>query len=199
MKSSLYTALTLSLILTMFSCGYHRSEVSFFQKYQSIDVPYIQGDLDGRLTSSVIEALSSSSKIAYNPYDPDLILKIEIIQNKEVTVGYQYDIRQSNDELINRLIPNEGKRVISVKVQVVDADQGSVLFGPFEMEAEGDFDFVNFDNYKDLTFVDQKGVTVPVLQFSLGQLDAKEGAKEAALNATCKKLASKIVVSMQNL
>ncbi|PCI95312.1 hypothetical protein COB11_02525 [Candidatus Aerophobetes bacterium] len=187
------------LIFLLTSCGYRVSNTSLYKERQTLGIPFIQGDLDGRLTSSLIRSISSSTGLKYVQSDPDVILKAEITSKVFHTIGYQYDVRDSNEDLINRLVPNEGRWVVKVKLQLIDAYSNEVLHGPFEVEASSDFDFVNFDAFHDLTFVDQAGATRSVLQFSLGQLDAREGATDTALIVAYKNLATKITRGLENL
>lgn len=198
MKRLLGTGLFLCLFF-LHACGYRVSDGALYQEHQTIGVPFVKGDMDGRLTSALISSITRSTKLKYTQTSPDITLKSEIIKTEFETIGYQYDVRESNEQLINRLVPIEGRWKVVVKLELIDSSTNEVIEGPFEVDAFCDYDFVNFDTFRDLTFVDQSGSTRSVLQFSLGQLDAREGARDAALSVVYKNLAEKITRGLENL
>jgi hypothetical protein len=185
------------LMIAFSSCGYRFSDHST-QSISSVSIPYIKGDVDGRLTSKVIQVLSTSSKWRYTQGNADLILEAEILKNQNDYIGYQYDHLESG-ALIDRLVPNEGRRKVLVRLQIVNSQTHQVLYGPYEIEGNADYDFVNSDTYTDLAFVDSVGKTYSVLPFSLGQLDAQQGATNAALHGAYQEIAEKILAGLQNL
>jgi hypothetical protein len=186
--------------MTFSSCGYHISESQSFNTLSTVSVPYVKGDLDGRLTRAIIKKLSCSSNWVYTKGVSDLVLEIEVLKNKNDYIGYQYDrVDSPGAPLINRLVPNEGRQSVLVKVSIYDSHKQKILQGPFEVEAFADYDFVNFDTYKDLAFVNAEGIAQSVLTFSLGQLDASEDAQDAVLSAVYESLAEKVVSGLENL
>lgn len=189
-------AIALCSLLT--SCGYRLSGSE--EKVSSrVSIPYVKGDLDGQLTAAIITKFSTSSRWQYVQDAADLVLDIEILESDRHYIGYKYDRVKSTAELINRLIPNEGRRTLKVKLQLLDAKKEHTVYGPYEIEAFADYDFVNFDTYKDLAFVNQEGVAESVLSFSLGQLDSEEGGKEAVQAAVYQNLAEKILIGLDQL
>jgi hypothetical protein len=199
MRGCLCIVCVFTLCMMMHSCGYRLSQHDALNQYSTMSVPYVKGDLDGRLTAAIIKKMNNSSKWRYVQGPADLVLAIEMIRNDREYIGYQYDRVKPTAELIDRLIPNEGRRTILVRIKVLDAHKQHVLYGPYEVEASADYDFVNFDTYKDLAFVNQEGVAQSVLTFSLGQLDAQEGGSEAVLSAAYQVLAEKIVDGLNKL
>lgn len=195
------SCLLCSLILICFSsCGYRFSEGAALKPYSTISVPYVKGDLDGRLTSAIIKRLSTSSKWIYTKGPSDFILEVEIVKNNNYYIGYQYDrVDSPGAPLINRLVPNEGRRDVLLKVILFDSHRKKILHGPYEVASSADYDFVNFDTYKDLAFVNSQGQAQSVLTFSLGQLDASEDAKDAVLSAAYESLAEKMISSLEIL
>jgi len=180
------------------SCGYRLSEEKDSASCK-MAISYVRGDIDGRLTDAIINTMSTSSKWQYVQDQADVVLDIEVVQNDRYHIGYKYDRVASTAQLINRLIPSEGRRTVRLRLQLLDATRGQVLHGPYEVEAFADYDFVNFDTYKDLAFVNQAGVAESVLSFSLGQLDSEEGGKCAVEDAVYHHLAEKIVVGLDHL
>ena len=97
---------------------------------------------------------------------------------------------------LNRLIPNEARRNITAKVSIVNAKTGVVVFGPTKFQASTDYNFTNPDSYNNLTLVDQNGVRDTVLDYSLGQLDAQEGAQTTSIIPASQILAEKIAQAL---
>lgn len=199
MKSYVGAVFFFGVLASLISCGYRFTDSSSLKKKSTISVPYIKGDLEGKLTAAVIKAINASSKWTYTQGLSDLVLEGEIIEQEDQHVGYQYDTVESTGALINRLVPNEGRRAIVVRLQLFNSEKKECLYGPYEVKAHGDYDFVNFDTYKDLAFVNQQGQAQSVLTFSLGQLVAWEGAREAALSSAYQMLAEQIVTGLENL
>jgi hypothetical protein len=113
-------------------------------------------------------------------------------------IGYRYDRFEPTTQIINRLIPIEGRKKVKVEVSIKNTQDDSYA-GPFYIEDFADFDFVNFDTYKDLAFTDTSGNPQATLDYSLGQLDACEGAEEISLLKCYQNLAKKIYDLLQNL
>lgn len=189
----------LILMMGVSSCGYRMTHESSFGQCTTLSVPYVKGDLDGRLTTAIIKKLSESSKWHYAQEQGDCVLDIEVVRHDNSQIGYQYDRVKSTAELIDRLIPNEGRRTVRVRLNILDAAREQVLHGPYEIEASADYDFVNFDTYKDLAFVNEEGIAQSVLTYSLGQLDSEEGGMEAVLAAVYQTLAEKILIGLDHL
>ena len=87
----------------------------------------------------------------------------------------------------------EARKILSVEVTLLRGDSGEAVFGPYVLEADADFDYVDGDSYQDLMFVDPQGVSQAVLLFSLGQLEPYEAAMDASMRLLYSRLAQKIV------
>ena len=199
-KSCISGSFFLFILISLYSCGYHFSDRTAFKSFSTIQVPYVKGDLEGRLTSAIIKRLNTSSKWIYTGSMSDVILEVEIIKNENHYIGYQYDrVDTAGAPLINRLVPNEGRRSVFARVTLFDSNKNNILYGPYEIESSADYDFVNFDTYKDLAFVNAQGQAQSVLAFSLGQLDSSEDAKEAVLSAAYQSLAEKMISALEDL
>ncbi len=187
----------ISLFLS--GCYYHlegEQRESFTIK--KIAVPYIQGDLDGRLTETLIKTLSQSTQLAYAKKNEEWIFEGKIGEDSLEDIGYQYDRDPLSDERINRLIPNEGNRMITLSFSLIDAKTDEIVLGPVDVSASQDFDFVDTDSLFDVSYMNPEGSLEPVLFFSLGQLDSKEGAKNSALTPLYKTLSCKIVEGIEH-
>lgn len=162
-------------------------------------MPYFSGDQEGILTETVIRALNVSGNFAYADREGSAILEGEVIRDHLEHIGYQYDRRPVSGKRINRLVPNEGRREITVRISLVDSRSQEVLYGPFEVSASSDYDFVDSDSLRDTSFIGSNGERQSSLFFSLGQLDSAEGAQEATLEPLYERLALKIVEGLSHL
>ncbi len=173
------------------SCGYNLGR-SQSLKNPSITVPYVEKDVSGYFTSELIQELSYSSNLRYKYSDGDYILCVKIIDSNTSQIGYKYD-RNNENIRQNNLRATEGRQKVTARVELIDKASQSVKFGPFDISASYDFDYVDPDSLNDLSFIDASGNRKTVLAFSLGQLESIESAKQAALRPLYHKLAKKIV------
>src|SRR4029079_14864848 len=125
--------------------------------YQTISIPYIVGDEEGKLTAELIRQMTTSSTLRYVPHGGDLTLEIEIIELGDENIGFRYD-RNKKGHLKNYLIPTETRLNIVVELKVIDNITKKVVRGPTFIRASADFDH---DYY-----ASRNAVNV----FSLGQL-----------------------------
>lgn len=191
------TSAILALFVMASSCSYHLQGKA---NHEVIDVaiPYIKGDGDGRLTDAIVNRIATSPRFSIKRDDAHYTLDIRLKKNKNSHVGYRYNRRESTGDLINRLIPIEERKKIVLEVSILDQDF-KALTPNFEIEGEADFDFVNFDTYHDLAFIDQQGAPQSSLSYSLGQLDALDGANHSVYDALYQDLAKKILIVLENL
>ncbi len=179
-------------VLVLFAgCGYKHYPVddSF-----TFDVPFIQGDKDGQLTSLVVEALSKSPFLQYNPSHSQLKITAKIQGNEFEQIGYQYRMQDNDSAVQHRLVPNEGRRTIKVEFTIQGLPNTKPL--SFQIHGSSEFDFVDPDSFKDLAFYTPEGQLRAVLDFSLGQLDSEEGAKLASFGPAYKEIAWKFHESL---
>jgi len=186
MKNSL-----LFFFLLLTSCGYNFGRSQSLDQ-SSISVPYVEQDLSGRFTSQLIKELSYSSNLNYKYSDADYVLCVRIIDSSTSQIGYKYD-RNNNNVRQKNLRATEGRQKITARVELIEKDSNCIKFGPFDVSATSDFDYVDPDSLNDLSFIDPSGNRTTVLAFSLGQLESIESAKEAASKVLYEKLAKKIV------
>lgn len=181
------------------SCGYywqHPEELSAY--YRTLSVPYIIGDLEGLFTDELVKAVGRSSQFTYSK-EGEIILEGKLTNDQTTHIGWQYDRDPVKGERINRLIPNEGRREVTVQFSLVSVRTGQVLYGPIDVTAYTDYDFVDSDSLFDTSFLTPKGGRQSVLFFSLGQLDSTQGAQNAVLKPLYRKLAEKIVRGIENI
>jgi hypothetical protein len=201
MQRLIFPLLSSALLLILStSCGYHHTEEEGVSStYQKIAVPYIKGDIDGKLTDALIKRLGQSAQLGYSSGLAALIFEGEVIGNAREYVGYQYDREPKSGKRINRLVPNEERREITIRFSLKEEGTGAVLYGPIEVTASSDYDFFDSDSLRDVSFIDSSGQRQSSLFFSLGQLDSRQGASEIALEPIYRRLADEIIQGIENL
>ena len=161
------------------SCGYRFGERGILAQYKSVSVPYVEGDKNGTLTAAIAKELSSAGK-DYKQSDGALTLKIKIMDSRDENIGFRYD-RDNNNVILKDVVQSEGRVSIIIEVSVEETSTGKVLVGPKLMAASSDYDYA-FSNSCD-----------NMLQFSLGQIDTADVARDAAAESANRVLARKIV------
>lgn len=148
-------------------------------------IPFVEGDLDGELTSALIRQVGQSGTFEYRREGGALLLKVEIIDTSDENIGFRYD-RNKMGKLKKRLIPDETRATIFAEVSVIETGSGTVLLGPVRLSADVEFDH---DFYSS-----RNGINI----FSLGQLTDFDEARSAAQRPLNQALAKKIVDYINN-
>ena len=170
------------------ACGYRLASDGESSYASTVSVPYVKGDTSGKLTDYLVRELEMRGRLNYGD-DAALLLEAKIVRNQKEEIGWRYDRKGTNSNRESRLRPTENKQIMAVEVTIKDNTTGEVLFGPQKVEARVDYDYVNFDTITDLAFTPPGGPLTSILAFSLGQLDAVQGAQTAALEPLYQKLA----------
>ena len=178
------------VVLTLTGCGYSTVHGKDDERV-SLSIPYFSGDHEGELTQAVIRACAHSAAFDYTSSSSGRWTLIGVICADEVEdIGFAYDLTDDPNPLEKRqnpLVANEGKREVKVKVSLVDSLSGRVLYGPFFVDGRACFDFINPDLREDVFF----GAT-ETIAFSLGQLDSRFGAQQAAAGKAYQTIAEHI-------
>lgn len=175
-------------------CGYRWEPTPFLDKTVSISVPFIRGDSDGSLTQALVYALVSSGLAQVTHRNPDYVLKVNITGLDHRVIGYRRDSQKNNGKIQKNLVPSEGRKIIRVDAVLYKGESSvNILSGPFSIEMDVDYDHLDGDSIQELVFIDPSGVQQTVLPFSLGQLEPKESAQEAAGRLLYRRVAAKIV------
>lgn len=181
------------LILLLTGCGY-QWEPDYPQKLRpSVYVPWIAGDEDGNITSEIIRTLNESGLVSVSRKQGDYRLQVEIQKAETKIIGFRRDIELIRGKPTKNLIATEGRKGICVSATLYVGDSDQIAYGPYEVSADADYDYVVGDAIKDLAFSTSQNPLVVVLPFSLGQLESNEAAQEAATKPICARLAQKIV------
>lgn len=186
--------------LALFSgCKYHfqGTDPSYEKKNPiTINIPYIKGDKEGELNSALILALAETDCFEYQQHNASLELQVEVLSDDGSVIGYRYDRDPNTGKLRPNILSTESRRTLTVSVKLIDLKQGVTLVEPVKVSAAADFDYVETSSIKDLTFTPPGGSPQTVINFSLGQLDAIDGANDDVRRPIYQELAQKIVASL---
>ncbi len=160
----------------------------------SIEVPYIQGDMDAQLNSSLIYELTASGRFSPVQKGGDLLLKVSFVSNAQDRIGFRYDRDNPSGKREKNLLGVEGRHTGEVEVLVIDNRTNKVLIGPCIVSSYIDYDYTDPGSPRDLLFADKE----PVIQFSLGQLDSSDSAFDDSTKPLSHKLSQKIVQGLLN-
>lgn len=176
------TQLALSFIfLLSSSCGYHFSHTSMHTTKcpKRVMVPYVKGDLEGRLTSDLIYALSSAGLYKYAYQDAPYVLEVSVEGTRNEEIGYNRSI--TNGQVNKWIVPNENRLSMVVSVQLIEKHSGKVVLGPKYVSASVDYDY------------DPDFNTQNLVRFSLSQYNFQQVSARMAQTALNKRLSKSIV------
>ncbi len=178
----------------MTSCGYHTAASD---DKTTISIPYVTGDAQGQLTAELIRQLSNSNIYDFVRSDGDLILKVTLVGDKNDIVGFQYDLTTKKGKIERNLMAQENRRTLTAQVILTRGSTEEVVMGPVNIIATTDYDYIDVNSLKEVSFINPHGKREKTINFSLGQLDSIEGAQDAALTPVYRQLAQKIVIALQ--
>lgn len=160
-------------------CQYHFGYGDLPERYNTITIPYVQGDNEGQLTAEVIKSISTSGAFRYVPYGGELTLLIQLVEVDDENIGFRY-YRNKQGCLKNWLIPTETRLSGIAEVTVLDSSTNQILLGPTCVKASVDFDHDYYSSRNAINI------------FSLGQLSDIDAGQEAAMDPLNRRLAEKI-------
>lgn len=182
------------LALSLTSCGY-RTAAS--DDKTTISIPYVEGDNQGQLTAEIIRQLTNSDIYDFVREDGDLVLKVSLVGDRNDHVGFKYDRTEKKGKIEHNLMATENRRMLTAQVILSRGATEEVIFGPLNITATGDYDYIDVNTLKELAFHDPQGKRKKTINFSLGQLDSIEGAQDAVLTPIYRQLAQKIAAALQ--
>ena len=191
MKLFLTIIISAALLVLLSGCGYRFSDKQ--ERQNTISVPFIKGDADGMLTSEIIQALSASGYFEFRKNNGNLELQVAILSDSDDRIGYRYDRNPTTGKLRKNIVGTENRETINIEAKLIDVYTQEVILGPEVISASADYDYVDSNSIRDLTFVNSDGHPTTIINFSLGQLDSIEGAHDDAQMPIFHKLAQKIV------
>ena len=184
---------SLILLLILPSCGYRWHYDYPTASRPTLMVPFIIGDEEALLTSELISCLDASGIADIVPSRGDYRLEVKLNGCGNSQIGYRRDPHQINGKKKKNLVASEGRRTLTVEVSLYQGTSNELAGGPFTLTADADYDYVDGDSFKDLTFFSSSGALIEVLPFSLGQLESIESAQEVAQRALYRRISQKIV------
>jgi hypothetical protein len=179
----------LLFLLCLTSCGYHFASGDRI----AVSVPYVIGDDEGGLTSALIAQIANHPTLRYSYNEGQWILSVQILNVDDDRVGYRYERRPVSGKLRKHLQGIEDRRRIIAEVVILSAESEEILYGPYTVSADMDYDYVDQDSLKDLSIEVDGKVVQTTEAFSLGQLDTIDAAKSDVLTPLYRKLAQKII------
>jgi hypothetical protein len=195
MRSIPFLNLKLLLIALSFtSCGYH---TAVSDNKTTISIPYVEGDAQGQFTAELIRQLTNSDIYEFVKKDGDLDLKVTIVGDKSDIIGFQYDLSHKKGKIERNLMAEENRRTLTAQVTLTDTSTEKVVMGPVKISASTDFDYIDVNSLKEVSFINAHGNREKTISFSLGQLDSIEGAQDAALTPIYRQLAQNIALALQ--
>lgn len=181
------------LLFLAASCGYHFQNENIKDGPVTISVPYIRGDIEGQLNAEIIRLLSNDPHFECRQNAAMVTLQVAVVNDGNDRIGYRYDRNPSTGKRRKNIVGIENRRHLTVEVKLIDSYTDKVLIGPVHVKARADYDYIDPNSVRDLTFTNSKGKTEPVIDFSLGQLDSVEGAHDDTAVFLYRQLAQKIV------
>jgi hypothetical protein len=151
----------------------------------------VKGDDDGSLTSAIIRAFSSTGLVDVVSCGGDYELEVKILALADENIGFRTDPQKVDGKVRRNLLACEARTAMTVEAGLYD--HGKIVYGPYVITTDAEYDFVDGDSVRDLTFTDQRGKFLTVLPFSLGQLESVESAQVAAKNPLYLRISQKIV------
>ncbi len=189
----LWNLLALSLLT---SCGYRWNPDYPQGQRPTVTVPFAIGDEEGQLTAEMIRVLSTSGLVDVVSSGGDYALQVTIQSDGNETTGYRRDPQKVDGRVRKNLLAVEGRRSMTIEAALCRGEE--VVYGPYQITADADYDYVDQDSIQDLTFVNPQGGVVTVLPFSLGQLEPIEAAQEATNRPLYQRLSQKIVDALSS-
>lgn len=129
--------------------------------------------------------LASPSESAY-----ELFVSLEPLEAE--AIGFRFDLQDISGIVSENLVAAEGRRRLKATVSLHKKGEEEPAAGPYTLYAQAEYDYLDGDSLEDLAFLNSTGQMVTVLPFSLGQLEPKESAHDAAALPLYRQLARKI-------
>ena len=163
------------------SCGYRyltRSNTPY-----TIFIPYIEGDMDGNLTNILIQRIADLGYFTQVSGVSDFIIQARIKSNVIDPIGFQFASKNRD----KNIIANENRHTIELEFSILSGKTQEKLFGAYFIRESIDYDFLDQYPWKHST--QRKESTV---NFSLGQLDSREGALSSSVDPLFHKITDKM-------
>lgn len=186
--------LYLPLLMVFISCSYTNKLPDKYSE-STVNIPYVKGDEDGQLTHSLVYQLSAAGALEYKQIDADYVLLVSVLDVSNDKIGYRKD-RDLDGKLRDNLMPIESRQSIKAEVSLKSTTTDEIVWGPRTISADIDYDYVEQDALKDLSFVNSSGKRETILSYSLGQLESVPSAQISVRHPLYQNLAKNIVTAI---
>ncbi len=176
----------LFLLSTFFGCNYHSAIQT--QEIQSVGIAFIKNDLLGNLRSYLVLELEKSSLFRFSK-QPELLVYVECVEKEDEDIGFQY--ARSVTTRSDRLVVNEKRKWVEAVVSIKNTKTDKTVLKPTKIMAAIDFDFDPAESDDKFTAIGPN--RVPMVTFSLGELESEQGARPIAQELLMQNLAKRIV------
>ncbi len=180
MKNVVCVALLMVNVVLPSCSGYRFGGYGMFSSHTTVDVPYVEGDSDGRLTAALVRELATRGVAVYSNSGAEHFLAVRFVDFADENIGFRYD-RDKNNVILNDVVQREGRARALIEISVIESATGEAVWGPKSLGASIDYDYGLGNSSENL------------LSYSLGQLDTAEVASDSALDSLYRALAKKIV------
>jgi|GEM_PF-1886988 len=145
----LKTAFLLPLVVSLFSsCGWHLAPGMKKGDQIAIQIPYVEGDHKGTLTSSLVSSLEKEGSFRVRD-SAHLILKVRLTDSKHENIGFRHKPKSLGEPGV-KIIPDETRIKLLAEISVVDATSGRIILGPKNIIASVEFDHQNYSIRQDI-------------------------------------------------
>ncbi len=192
-RARLSSFLCVLCALCGYSCGYRWAPEFPKGVRPTVCVPYATGDETGALTGEVIGAINRSALMEVRQSETEFRLQLTVLSDRSETIGFRRDPQEIRGEIEKNLLASEGRRILEVEAAIYSIEPSALVWGPYHLTADADYDYVDGDSLQDLSFVSASGALTTVLPFSLGQLEPAESAQAASTSTLYTQLAKKLV------
>lgn len=167
------------------SCGYRVAPSMDTQNTKSVSLSFVNGDISGDLTSSVVTALSQQPGFEYIADGGMYRLEVTLLDQDQEKIGYRFQ-NKKNVAGDHKIIPSEGRGMALAEVRLIENSTNKITLGPAFILGTAEFDHQNnsLDNN--------------IQRFSLGQLTDIDTTEDVLYVPLYRNLSEKIATWLQS-
>jgi hypothetical protein len=145
------------VLIFLCSCGYRWHYDYPEGERPTVSVPLIKEDLDASLTSQIIGTLDSSGLVKVVRNGADYRLEVDNLSFSNDQIGYRRDPQKIKGVVTTNLLASEARNTLCAQVILYKKNTDEIAYGPYYLEADSDYDYVDGDSLEDLTFRSASG------------------------------------------
>ncbi len=181
----LFCCLYLLCLVSTSACGFHLATSVDKESCRTVNIPYVQGDSSGLLTSDLIKYVEKQNPLVFVSEGGSLTLQVKLLDEKYENTGFRYNPHDLHHGK-KKIIPNETRQKDLAEVTVIDNKTGTALLGPAYILGATDYDHQNYTLNNDVNV------------FSLGQLSDIDTSLDALDVPRYRNLAKEIATYLEN-